>query len=608
MASSTPTSRTINIYINSPSAQKTLNDLNARAEKLTNSIKKGEAAGKDMSKSMTQLAATKSKISELEGVISGKMAPSLNMARTRANELRRELERMSADAPGYAQKFAEFQQAQKIFQGIQQEIRGVGSVLNGTQKQVSAFWSQVRTISIGSFIGNGLQSLIDKAAGYFSDIIGNNAKLSDSLSDIQKATNLSAKEVDYLNTALAKLDTRTSMDQLREIAVGLGQIGQAANESSVAAIDKIVVALGDEFGGGAREITTVLGVLRNNLQDIKSGNYGDDMLRIGNALNVLGAEGLATAPVVVDFANRMSGVASTFKLSSGQILGTAAAMQELGIPAERGSTAFIKLLQKMSTETKTYAHVASYAGISTKDFIDLLNTDMLAALSKVSEGVNAAGQNNVQLGKILKDLDADGSGAGEVLSKLGTNAELLEGKIELATGALQNNNSISQEFSLKNNNLAADLAKVEKAFSSLATSPGANGFVSKAIGAASIFAGLLTFIFGHLGTITTLIGLYAAAWILANNQMIIHNAQLLYYNARIAISKTLLTIASAAQVIHTVLVMAMTRAYAAATPVVTTFNAVFAATPFGAALTLLTLLGAGIIATTALVSNYTTAT
>src|SRR5690606_10700741 len=107
--------------------------------------------------------------------------------------------------------------------------------------------------------------------------------------------------------------------------------------------DRIVVALSDEFGGGAREITKVLGVLRNNLQDIKTNDYGKDVLHIGNALNTLGQSGLATADVVTDFANRLSGIASTFGATSGQILGLSATLQELGVPAERGATAVNRL-------------------------------------------------------------------------------------------------------------------------------------------------------------------------------------------------------------------------------------------------------------------------
>jgi hypothetical protein len=460
---STPTNKSVNIYINGAAAQKTLSDLQLRADKFTDAIHKGEKAGKDMSDSISKLGNTKAKIAELEQIISGKMAPSLTMVKNRANELRRELERMSTDAPGYAAKFKEFEQVNTTLRTMQTNVRNVGSAMKDAQSASSNFWKDAGKIALGTFIGNTVQAGMQAISGYISGIVSGNAKLSDSLADVQKATGLTAAEVAKLNSALGKIDTRTSTADLREIAIGLGQIGQAATPAAVAAIDKIVVALGDEFGGGAKEITTTLGILRNNLQDLQTSDYGADVLAIGNALNTLGAEGLATAPVVTDFATRMAGVAGTFKLTSGQILGLSATMQELGINVERGSTATIKILQKIAAEPAKFAAVA---GQGVKEFTDLINNDMAAAFNAVAVGAGKASGKNTEFAKVLKDLDADGSGAGEVLSKLSKNQELLADKTQLASEALKGNSSILEEFNTKNNNLAANLEKLSKNISS----------------------------------------------------------------------------------------------------------------------------------------------
>jgi hypothetical protein len=65
-------------------------------------------------------------------------------------------------------------------------------------------------------------------------------------------------------------------------------------EGFVKSTDKLVVALGDEFKGGAEEVTKVFGQMRNVLTDIKTDNVSNDMLHLGNAVNVLGASGMAT--------------------------------------------------------------------------------------------------------------------------------------------------------------------------------------------------------------------------------------------------------------------------------------------------------------------------
>lgn len=447
-----------------------IKDARAQQEKLLQKIKEVGDAGGSIKKLQNQYDELGRKINgynkdlrdnqtatqNLKKQIDSGISPSFVQLERYVNKLRNELKQMSQDAPGYAAKFDSFKKASS-------QLGNLKSAMNAVETAQKSWLSDAKSVAFGVFIGNTVQSAIASVQGYLSGIISGNAKLSDSLSDIEKSTGLSAQAVKELNSELGKIDTRTKTADLREIAVGLGQIGEAANKANVAAIDRIVVALGDEFGGGAREITTTLSVLRNNLSDIKSGDYATDVTLIGNALNTLGAEGLATAPVVTDIANRIAGIGRTFGLTSGQILGIAATFQELGIETERGSTAITKLFQKIGAEPEKFAKVA---GIGTKEFKRLINEDMLGAFQAVAEGAKKAGANNITFSKILKELDADGSGAGEVLSKLGANSEMLAKKVDTATTALKNQNSILDEFSKKNTNLAAEIEKLGKRISS----------------------------------------------------------------------------------------------------------------------------------------------
>src|SRR5689334_6534082 len=105
---SSPVSRTVNIYINQVSAERSLNALQKTAGNLNKTIDKGRQAGKDMTTELTKLADTEKKIKNLQDIMSGKIAPSIRQVRSYVQELRRELEGMSADTPGYAAKFREF--------------------------------------------------------------------------------------------------------------------------------------------------------------------------------------------------------------------------------------------------------------------------------------------------------------------------------------------------------------------------------------------------------------------------------------------------------------------------------------------------------------------
>ena len=463
--------RRVQIIIDESNAKPAYERLLVQQQKLTDSIEAGQKAGRDMTTELTKLEQVKAKALDLEKVISGKVAPSFRQTQQAVSSLRKELALMSRDAPGYAEKFKKFQEVSQTFDIMRGKV-------NGFRNAAKSVFQEIKTVALGVTVGNTITAITQSITGFFQQAITGAAKLSDELADIEKATGLTAKQVEGLNGQLGKINTRTATSELRQIAIALGQAGEVANAANITALDRINVALGDEFGGDTREIGNVLSVLRNNLSDIKSQDYAKDVTAIGNALNELGANGLATAPVVTDIANRIAGVAQTFGVTSGEILGTAASFQELGINVERGSTAYIKLLQKMAGNTETFAKVA---GLSVKEFEKLLNEDINEALLKVAEGTKTAASNNKEFAAVLASLETEGAGASELLSKLAANGDLVRQKIDLATKSLQSNSSIIEEFNKKNETLGAQYDKLSKniaaAFNSSTLRNAVGGFI-----------------------------------------------------------------------------------------------------------------------------------
>jgi TP901 family phage tail tape measure protein len=354
-----------------------------------------------------------------------------------------------------------------------QEVNGAIAKQRAEVAGTSSIWSKISTevkqfgmLAVGAL---GFQFVTDQ----ISNLIAKGSKLSDSLSDIQKTTGMTKAEVRDFNSELAKIDTRTPAAELRAIAAGAGQLGIAKKDilDFTDATDKLVVSLGDEFQGGAEQVTKEMGALRNIFSDVKSDNVAQDMLHIGNAINELGASGAATGPVVADFANRIGGVGITMGLTSGQVLGLSATLQELNVSTERGGTATVKILQAMAGEPAKFAKVA---GVGIKEFADLVNNDLYGALVRVAEGVSKNGSSATALAKILADLGVDGAGASEVMAKLGANTWLLDEKVKLASKSLGTTSSIMSEFATKNDNLAGKLEKLTKLLSSAFTNSAFN--------------------------------------------------------------------------------------------------------------------------------------
>jgi len=374
------------------------------------------------------------------------------------NRLGRELKQLEIGSDAYNKKAMEIQKLKSV---LDEHNVAIGKTASGWDKMKGNLIST----GFGVLGGNILTTLTTKVSGFFGGMIDGAAKLSDQFADIRKTTGMSADEVKNLNKELKKIDTRTSVDDLRNIAIVAGQLGieKEKVKGFAESIDIVNVALGDEIKGGAGAVAETVGKLRNVLTDMKSDAVDKDLLKIGNALNELGAAGFATAPVVADISNRIGAIAIPLGFTSAQVMGLAATFQELNISEERGGTAMGKILQKMTQNTADFAKVA---GMEVKGFTKLVNTDLYGAFMKVVEGSRKGGSSATLMSGIIKELEVNGAGASEVFMKLSGNVGMANEKIELAAKALQSTDSVMNEFGLKNNNFAGQMAKAGKEISS----------------------------------------------------------------------------------------------------------------------------------------------
>lgn len=319
--------------------------------------------------------------------------------------------------------------------------------------------AKVKDQLIGLGVVGAITLAFTTLTSYISKVIDGTAKLSDELTEIARTTGLSAAGVANLNKQLTELDTRTSSSDLRKIAAVGGQFGIASKDlvGFTEAVDKVNIVMGAEFGD-VDNLTSKIAGLRNVLGG--TNNISDDVLSLANAEAVLAQNGIATADVITNIASRIGGYGRNAGLSSGQVLGLAAATQELNMGAERGSTAIIKTLQKMLVNYEEFAVVA---GEKTEVFKELLNKDLYGAFIKVLEGSQKLGTSSTAVAEMIKDLELSGAGAAEMFSKFGNNAALVNKKVALATESLKSHNTINEQFSLANNNAAGSISKLEKA-------------------------------------------------------------------------------------------------------------------------------------------------
>jgi len=477
----------VRIITDTDLAEKSLRELKKELKNLQTAMTDLKQGSKEFDNAGKNAAKLQQNIADLSVTI--RKLPKNSVA-----ELEQEVRKLTSEWRRASVGTEEFVNKSKRLKDVKQQLADLKAETANTGSAMSNLLGSAKNVFLGTFASNAATAGLQNMAGFFKDGLDYAAKLSDEIADIQKTTGMSAVEAKNLVSELNKINTRTSAEDLRKIAIAAGQLGIAKQDilKFTETIDKLNVALGDEFSS-SEEVTKTIGTLRNVLGDIKTDAVDKDLLHIGNALNELGAAGLATGPVVADFANRIGGVGSSLGLTSGQILGLSATLQELNVSTERGGTAVSRILQKMTTDTKSFYEVAKGAmdpkANSFKDFTDLVNNDLYGAFKKFIEGSTKGGQSATALAGILKDTELQGAGASEVILKLRNGMDLLDDKTKLASKALTETGSVMKEFGLKNENTAATLERAGKSLSKYFSDNSlTRGFTSLAVSIAEVIA------------------------------------------------------------------------------------------------------------------------
>ena len=335
--------------------------------------------------------------------------------------------------------------------------KGLGSVADKIGKRFDALASRLDDVG-NRMIKIGAAPTL--ALGFASNAA---IQFEDSLADVRKTTGLTAEDTAKLGTELLNLskNTRTSNTELLDIAKIAGQLGVATNQilPFTTAVNQAVVALGDEFTGGAEEVTRELGTLSNQFKLAgKDGEFiAESITKIGSAVNSLGASGQATGPYVTDFARRVGGIAPVVGLSIDKVLGLGASLQELGQSQEVAGTAIQQLLVQMG---KNVGEFAKIAGVSGSQFSKLLREDVNEALLLVAEGVTKDTEGIDVLAGRLDGLGVDGARAVSVLANLGNNTDLVRKRQALASEEFAKGTSLLSEYEIKNKTTAAQMEKL----------------------------------------------------------------------------------------------------------------------------------------------------
>ena len=578
----------LNIIVNGDAGRKEILDTEKEISRLESEIKSLKKAEGDHSKEISEtnkkLTDAKSKYAELQRQMKLDQKTMAEL-KSHIKATRAALEKAVPGTENWDALNAELLESRKRFEELARQSQSTRTILSQT-------FTNIGNISIG------VKALMDITSGLWSKT--EQARESwlqydEALVDAMKTTGLSREEIEELSAELKKIDTRTAQNELLSLARVGGKLGISGKEDLlefVSAADKINVALKEDLGGDAEAAIGQIGKLVDIFQLKGQMGLEKAMLSVGSAINELGAASTANEGYIVNFTNRLAGIAPNAKISIDKILGLASTLDANAQAAETAATAIGQTITAMFRKTETFAQIAK---MPFEEFRDLLNNDVNAALVKVLEGMKGD-QGLFDIVDAMDGMNLNGQRATTVLGALANNIDMLKTQQQIANEAFQEGTSLTNEFNTKNESATAIQEKLKKRITETSVEIG-----QKLMPAANMaISGTNTFL-GVVSKLITLFGKYQAAIVTVTTLTALYVAKkkiayLFSAEFRAALLKevAVLEASSKANSLHTVTLKILAGGYKTAGAAAKAFGKALIANPVGLVIAAVAALAQGI--------------
>lgn len=445
----------LNIIVNGDAGRKEILDTEKAISKLESELKSLKKAEGDHSKEIAEtnkkLTEAKSKYAELQRQMSLDQKTMAEL-KSHIKATRAALEKAVPGTENWEALNRELSISRQRFNELAKQASDTRGILMTGWEKFAGFAVAV----------NNVTHLISRFRSQIEQARESWLQYDEALVDAMKTTGLSRDEIEDLSEELKKFDTRTAQNELLSLARVGGKLGISGKEDLlefVSAADKINVALKEDLGGDAEAAIGQIGKLVDIFQ--LKGQMGLEraMLSVGSAINELGAASTANEGYIVNFTNRLAGIAPNASISIDKILGLASTLDANAQAAETAATAIGQTITAMFKKTETFAQIAQ---MPFAEFRDLLEKDVNQALIKVLEGMKGD-QGLFDIVDAMGEMHLNGQRATTVLGALANNVEMLKEQQSLANEAFMEGTSLTNEFNTKNESATAVLEKTKKA-------------------------------------------------------------------------------------------------------------------------------------------------
>lgn len=457
--------REIVITANGKGAESVLNVLKKHMKDLHDQMAQLEQDGKANTKEYRELQKTYKQLDQqtkqqtfeferYDKVMRNLSGSSVRQLRQALKALKKEMELYSSDDPH--------------LDILRNKIKAVQDQINeatGTVKEHGNSWQDALKGMVAFAAGfEVLDTLKDK----LQQVIEKTFEFGDAQANVKKVTGLNDKGIADLSNRLAKLDTRTTLTDLQNLAyeggkLGIGQYGVQGLESYVRAANQIKVALGDDLGEDAMlplaKMGEVMGLFNGTAESVEKG-----ILQIGSAINELTQSSSSSGSAIVDFGTRVQGMAAYLKLSTADMLALGSAADAAGLSMETSGTAFSMFLSALQ---KSPGAIEKALKIEDGTINQLVNSGKtMDAILLILDKMKEAG-NMHNLEDAFKALGSEGARMVGVLATMSQKVDMVREHVDVSRTAFKEATSVTNEYNVQNETAAAIMERANNMWNNL---------------------------------------------------------------------------------------------------------------------------------------------
>lgn len=368
------------------------------------------------------------------------------------DELRRAYKQLEDELNQINTKSKEFAEKQKSMKELKKNI---DEVTGAAHKQGGA-WSTAAKNLVAYVALFGAFNMIKQK---ITDVINLNFKYSDSLANVRKVTNWSMKDVEELSNKLSKMDTRTSLEGLTQLAyvgsrMGMGKYGVQGLAEFAQASDRVNVALKEDLGDDAM-LTLSKFVETMGEVEKHGGNISEAFDSVSSSIFKLASTSTANGGNILEFAKRLTGLSKSAHITSDQLLGLASASDSLMLMPEVASTAFGKLITSLWTN---YHDIEKMLGMQEDSLKDMMSKGQtMQALVKVLE--NVSDKNLSSMDEYFKEFGSDGQRLKSVVVTMAQNIGVLKSHLKESSEAYREGTAVTKEYEIQQQTAQAILER-----------------------------------------------------------------------------------------------------------------------------------------------------